>query len=138
MELAPLSRVIAIVLIIASAVVITVIGALDYARVHAATTLLKAQKLLEKDIESHLPLGSPLPSVEEFLNQRSMRHTDLEHMDGAMAAHYGSEQIMEARSGDTNTGIYFFGNCSFLIIFRFDKDRVLQGFSDKPSCRGTF
>lgn len=132
------SRVVAIVLVVVSIVVIAAIGALHYARVHSATTLQKAQKLLENDIESHLPAGSPLPSVEEFLDQRSMRHTDLERMDGAMAARYGSEQVIEARSGDTETGISPLGNCSFLIIFRFDKDGVLQGFSDKPSCKGIF
>jgi hypothetical protein len=138
MERARLSRVIAIALIIASVVVIAAIGALRYASDHSAATLLKAQKLLEKDIDSHLTPGSALPSVEEFLNKRSMRHTDLEHMDGAMASYCGSEHVIEARSGDTDTGIYPFGSCSFLIIFRFDGNGTLQGYSDKPSCKGIF
>jgi len=59
-------------------------------------------------------------------------------MDGAMAAYYGSERIVEARSAETDTGIYPLGSCSFSIIFRFDKDGTLQGYSDKPSCKGIF
>ena len=94
--------------------------------------------LLERDIESHLPPSSALPSVVEFLNQRSMRHTDLERMDGAVAAYYGSERIVEARSAETDTGVYPLGGCSFSIIFRFDKNETLQGYSDKPSCKGIF
>jgi len=99
-------RALAIILIVASALAIAVMGALHYATVHSASMLQKAQKFWEKDIESHLPPGSALPSVVEFLSQRSMPHTDLEHMDAAMATYYGSEHIIEARSGDTDTGIY--------------------------------
>ena len=131
-------RAVAIILIVASALAIAAMGALRYATVHSASTLHKAQMLLEKDIESHLPPSSALPSVVEFLNQRSMRHTDLERMDGAMAAYYGSERIVEARSAETDTGIYPLGSCSFSIIFRFDKNGTLQGYSDKPSCKGIF
>ena len=131
-------RAVAIILIVASALAIAAMGALRYATVHSASRLRKAQKLLEKDIESHLPPGSELTSVEEFLNQRSMHHTDLEHMDGAMAIHNGSEDILEASSADTDTGIYPLGSCSFLIIFRFDKNGTLQGYSDKPSCKAIF
>ena len=131
-------RAVAIILIVASALAIAAMGALRYATAHSASTLHKAQMLLEKDIESHLPPSSALPSVVEFLNQRSMRHTDLERMDGAMAAYYGSERIVEARSAETDTGIYPLGSCSFSIIFRFDKNGTLQGYSDKPSCKGIF
>ncbi len=131
-------RAVAIIVIVASAFAIAAMGALRYATVHSASTLHKAQMLMEKDIESHLPAGSALSSVVEFLNQRSMRHSDLEHMDGAMATYYGSEYIIEARSGDTDTGIYPLGSCSFLTIFRFDKNGILQGYSDKPSCKGIF
>jgi hypothetical protein len=99
MERAPLRRVIALVLIVASVVVIAAIGALDYARVHSAVTLQKAQKVLERDIESHLPPGTALRSVEEFLNQRSMRHTDLERTDGALAIQYGSDDILGEKWG---------------------------------------
>jgi hypothetical protein len=59
-------------------------------------------------------------------------------MDGAMATYYGSEHVIEAGSGDTDTGIYPLGSCSFSIIFRFDKNGTLQGYSDKPSCKGIF
>ena len=57
-----------------------------------------------------------------------MRHTDLERIGGALAIQYGSDDL-QARSGGTDTGIYPLGRCSFLIIFRFDKDGILQGFS---------
>ena len=131
-------RVVAIVLIVASALAIAAMGALRYATVHSTSTLHKAQMLLEKDIKSHLPPGSALPSVVEFLNQRSMRHTDLEHMDGAMATYYGSEQVIEARGGDTDTGIYPLGSCSFWIIFRFSKNGTLQGYMTSRRARGYF
>ena len=127
-------KILAIVRIVSSAAVILTIGALHYLEGRSAVRLQKAQNLLEKDIESHLRPGSPLASVEEFLNQRLMRHTDLEHVGDAQAVYYGSENILEARSADTDTGFYLKG-CSFWVVFRFDKNGALQGFTAKPSCK---
>ncbi|HTT32957.1 MAG TPA: hypothetical protein VMH48_05100 [Methylomirabilota bacterium] len=124
-----------LVISVAVAIGIGVIGTWSHAKRRNRLLYRQTVEGLKNDVDRVLPLGSPKAAVLKFLDAHAIQYFDFDPKTAFGEGTVINDPWYSGASQSVKGGTSWIGDCRIEVEFKFDKSEKLLGYRERPACK---